>query len=281
MLELLFFLIGSSWILSFLLSLGTAILALTSRLSLHKYGKCWAVITGSTGGIGLGFAEELASEGFNIVQISRDPFKLYSISTDLKSKFGVEVLNIPIDLTKVTSDPISAYQSIFDQCKHLDIGIIINNIGIYAGPLLGEERNIYLQNSANLWPIVLMTRMFLPMLEKRVQGGGIINLSSFSAIKDIALPGAEIYMAGKAFDQCFSNCIAAEVSSKVDVLCLMPSWVETPGTESCKDFRKFLLTKNQCARAALTQLGEVKCTHGHWLHWCALVHDKFFAMFRF
>lgn len=37
---------------------------------------CWAVVTGATDGIGLGFCKVLTKMGFNIVLISRNPEKL-------------------------------------------------------------------------------------------------------------------------------------------------------------------------------------------------------------
>ena len=43
----------------------------------QRYGeKTWAVITGGTDGIGFGFCEELAEQGFNICIISRNKDKI-------------------------------------------------------------------------------------------------------------------------------------------------------------------------------------------------------------
>ena len=44
---------------------------------IERYGKgTWALITGSTDGIGFGFARNLAKRGFNIVLCARNPEKL-------------------------------------------------------------------------------------------------------------------------------------------------------------------------------------------------------------
>lgn len=43
----------------------------------ERYGaNSWAIITGSTNGIGAGFAEQLAEEGFNLILVGRSTAKL-------------------------------------------------------------------------------------------------------------------------------------------------------------------------------------------------------------
>ena len=45
----------------------------------------WAIVTGATDGIGLGFCNVLASQGINIVLISRDQIKLNNTVEYLQS----------------------------------------------------------------------------------------------------------------------------------------------------------------------------------------------------
>ena len=56
------------------------------RLDLKlRYGKnTWAFVTGATDGIGKGFAEALAREGFNIILVSRTQEKLQKFESELK-----------------------------------------------------------------------------------------------------------------------------------------------------------------------------------------------------
>ena len=50
-----------------------------------RYGKgSWAVITGATDGIGFGFCQELAQQGYNICLISRSVDKLAMKVQELK-----------------------------------------------------------------------------------------------------------------------------------------------------------------------------------------------------
>ncbi len=49
---------------------------------------CRTVVTGATDGIGKAYAEELASQGVNVVLISRSPYKLQNVAAEI----GTETL---------------------------------------------------------------------------------------------------------------------------------------------------------------------------------------------
>ena len=58
---------------------------LCARRNLSEYGiGSWALITGSTDGIGLAFAKSLAKYGFNIILVARNPEKLQKVEQELK-----------------------------------------------------------------------------------------------------------------------------------------------------------------------------------------------------
>ncbi|RSH89059.1 hypothetical protein EHS25_002725 [Saitozyma podzolica] len=46
-------------------------------------GSTWALVTGATGGIGLEFARQLASKGFNVVLLGRRPDALGEVAADI------------------------------------------------------------------------------------------------------------------------------------------------------------------------------------------------------
>lgn len=48
----------------------------------------WAVVTGSTDGIGLQYAYELAERGYSLLLISRNEEKLNKVALDVKNKFA-------------------------------------------------------------------------------------------------------------------------------------------------------------------------------------------------
>uniref|UniRef100_A0A8C8ZD63 17beta-estradiol 17-dehydrogenase n=1 Tax=Prolemur simus TaxID=1328070 RepID=A0A8C8ZD63_PROSS len=85
----------------------------------------WAVITGAGDGIGKAYSFELAKHGFNIVLISRTLEKLQDIATEIEWTTGNSVKIIQADFTK---DDI--YEHIKEKLKGLEIGILVNNVGM-------------------------------------------------------------------------------------------------------------------------------------------------------
>ncbi|PQQ05473.1 very-long-chain 3-oxoacyl-CoA reductase 1-like [Prunus yedoensis var. nudiflora] len=97
--------------------------------NLRDYGS-WALITGSTDGIGKALAFEMASKGLNLVLVGRNPSKLEATSTELHEKYGgqIQIKNIVIDLAKFSGEEIG--NAIEEGIKGLDVGILINNAGV-------------------------------------------------------------------------------------------------------------------------------------------------------
>jgi len=87
-----------------------------------EYGK-WAIVTGSTSGIGKEFADYLAKEGMSILLISRNPDKLREQEKELKNKYGstgVEVSFLAFDFTKSGPEKDAFYRALNDKCIELD-----------------------------------------------------------------------------------------------------------------------------------------------------------------
>nr|KAF6433585.1 hydroxysteroid 17-beta dehydrogenase 3 [Molossus molossus] len=85
----------------------------------------WAVITGAGDGIGKAYSFELARQGLNVVLISRTLEKLQAVAMEIESTTGSSVRIIQADFTK---DDIYGY--IEEKLKGLEIGILVNNVGM-------------------------------------------------------------------------------------------------------------------------------------------------------
>ncbi|MEQ2188098.1 hypothetical protein GOODEAATRI_011512 [Goodea atripinnis] len=89
-----------------------------------------SVVTGATDGIGKAYAEELARRGFAIILISRSQEKLDDVSKAIASKCGVETKTIAADFSA-----IDIYTKIEEGLTGLEIGVLVNNVGIsYSYP---------------------------------------------------------------------------------------------------------------------------------------------------
>jgi 17beta-estradiol 17-dehydrogenase / very-long-chain 3-oxoacyl-CoA reductase len=278
MLDYFFFSWGIIYLTGLFIVLARFAKSLTAKSNLSKYHGSWALITACTDGIGLGFAEECAKSGMNIIQVARNPEKMRTVASNLKSLYGVDVLSVPFDFESASKDPKSAYLKLYSAVSHLDISLIVNNIGTGNKTTVETFSSSVFQNALNLWPIAFITRLFLPKLLERPQGGGIINLSSICGYEVACIPFTVVYSAGKAFGSTFTDVISCEMSKNVDVLNLQPKWVDTPMSKPLGRLRELMIDKNTCAREALKQLGVLTKTFGHYRHWLAFYLTSFLSM---
>jgi 17beta-estradiol 17-dehydrogenase / very-long-chain 3-oxoacyl-CoA reductase len=95
-----------------------------------KYGEgSWAVVTGASDGIGRGFCEELAKDGFNVCLVSRTKDKLDQVATylhELNPSISTKV--VAVDFTKLTTQ--KHYDGLLEQLKGMDISMLVNNVGM-------------------------------------------------------------------------------------------------------------------------------------------------------
>lgn len=260
MLNLLLFIFGLIWFIEFLLSLVTILKSLLQSSNTSYKPGTWALVTGSTDGIGKGFAIVLAKKGMNIVQVSRNPSKLESLASDLYSKYGIQVKNIVKDFSLCTNDPIKFYTDIYEQTKGLDIRIVVNNVGINIIKSFKDTTvaDVHSMLAINAFPLVFMSKMYAKDISAK--NGAFINLSSVMA--EVILRKTMLYNATKAFDLVFSEILASEGLTS---LCLQPGYVNTPLTASRKT-RPLLIEADECAESALNKLNVVSRTSGHWKH---------------
>lgn len=194
--------------------------------NLKKLGE-WAVITGATDGIGKAYAFALAKKGLNIVLISRTESKLEAVGKEIEEKYsGVQTKYIVCDFSNFDQ---TARASIESSIKELNVGILINNVGIsYRYPVyfheLDDERVTQLMEM-NINSAVYMTRMVLKgMLERKK--GAIVNISSGSAMA--TMPLLAEYSGAKAFLEKFSRGLNAEYAAKgITCQCQIPFYVAT------------------------------------------------------
>lgn len=185
----------------------------------------WAVVTGSTDGLGKAFAEALAAKGLDIVLVSRSLEKLENVSTEIKAAYGVSTKIVEADLTE--GQPV--YAKIAKAIEELEVGVLINNAGTsYDHPEMFtsiSEELIARILQLNVAGTTGVTRAVLPGMMERKKGV-VINISSTSAA--IPSPYLSVYAASKAFVDKLSADLAAEAAPRgVTVQCVLPGPVAT------------------------------------------------------
>ncbi len=195
-------------------------------------GKC-AVVTGAGKRTGIGFAiaEKLASYGANIV-IADLPAKQSdlpvdtgsmeeseSIAQELKEKYGVEALAVPLDVQD--SDMIAKMAQTIQE-KFGSVQILCNN----AGASFGVPNMVAMYDEAawmrtidvNLHSVFRVTRALLPMMFG--QNASIINTSSRAGKTPAAYNGA--YAVAKAGVNMLTKVLAMELGQtgiRVNAIC--------------------------------------------------------------
>lgn len=192
--------------------------------NLKSFGS-WAVVTGSTDGIGRAYAEQLARQGLHIVLISRSPEKLASVAQEIETQSNVKTKCIAVDFT----NGWEISKTIEEGLKDLDIAILVNNVGMSVDhPMyLTESTDKVLENiiTVNCNSVTMMSKLVLPaMVAKRK--GVIVNISSMSGVR--CVPLIAVYSGTKAYVEFFSEALTEEYRSKgVIVQCIAPGFVAT------------------------------------------------------
>ncbi|CAL8364888.1 unnamed protein product [Lota lota] len=231
------------------------------RVDLKKYGR-WAVVTGATSGIGRAYAKELARRGLDIVLISRSNEKLQTVAEEIETQYGRRTLTIQADFTGGGS----IYPAIEEALRGMDIGILVNNVGMtYSGcftlflDIPNSELKISQVVNCNILSVTQMTRIVLPDMVKR-GSGLIINIGS--AIGARPYPFLSLYCATKVFVRYLSQCLDSEYKSKgITVQCVAPLLVSTNMTFNCK-VNCMVKSASDFAREALNTVGYTNYTNG-------------------
>jgi len=188
-----------------------------------------ALVTGSTSGIGLGYARALAAEGVNItINGFGDAAAIEAERTRIEKDFGVRALYSPADMTKPDeiADMVRKTEQTFGS-----LDILINNAGIqFVSPI--EEFPIDKWNqiiAINLSAAFHAIRVAVPGMKKR-KWGRIISTASAHSL--VASPFKAAYVSAKHGIAGLTKTVALELATfGVTVNCISPGYVWTPLVE--------------------------------------------------
>jgi len=221
-------------------------------LLLHM--KNYALVTGSSKGIGREISLKLAGLGYPLLLVSRNEAELSRLSASIEEKFKVKTAFLAIDLSiEGSAQKVAAWR----ESNNYPVQILVNNAG-YG--LWGDFENIDIGGQLNMInlninTLVALTHLLLPVLKKE-QEAYILNVASTAAYQ--AVPTLAVYAATKAFVLSFSRAIATELKhTNVSVSCLCPGptdtgFAERAGLDAIKELaEKFNMTAAEVAETGI------------------------------
>lgn len=191
--------------------------------NMYRLRNKWALVTGSSRGIGQQIALGLAQEGCNIIVHARTPENTAK-TLKLLSTFNIETLVVAGELG-IVEDEKRIVQQIVDKIGYVDI--LYNNAAIMSNwsenifeiPM-DEWKKVF---EINFFSMVRICEMLIPIMIKR-GWGRVINLSSGIKNTPQLLP----YSVTKAAVDKYTQDLASELTKKnVLVNAVDPGWIKT------------------------------------------------------
>ncbi|PGH34997.1 hypothetical protein GX50_02131 [[Emmonsia] crescens] len=231
----------------------------------------YALVTGSTEGIGTAFARELCKFGFNIVLHGRNSEKLSRIEANLKHEFPhTKFRHFIFDAAGSTE---SLEKAVHETLEDIPITVLVNNVGGTGGQTrsqymalkdhTNEEADRLI--NVNMRFMTQLSRVLLPLLE-RDSPALIINISS---VTKVGMPYLTVYAATKAYIQSLTNGLNMEMKAEgknINVMSMVVASTQTAGNPRGRGF--FVPTPDKIASSSLARVG-CGCVSvaPYWRHW--------------
>ena len=216
----------------------------------------WALVTGSSQGIGRAICVSLARRNISMVIVARNLTKLNALADELIKNYSVMVIPMRCDLSQPTDidDLIQNLRTMTrsnsntgdeDAETILDkIDILINNAGLgNSCDFFDTETDVMEQSthklvSLNILAVTKLTQIIGNHMKhngRRATGARIVFVSSFMGFMP-GVPGSAVYAATKAYQRSLCASLGNELAEnqntntrKVKVVCVLPGAVAQTG----------------------------------------------------
>ena len=184
-----------------------------------------ALVTGASSGIGEALAHCFAAAGHDLVLVARSADKLRDTATQLESRYAVEALVLPCDLS--APDAVAKLATSLKRRRRLP-DVLVNCAGV-----LEQKSFLRMEPGAHQAIIDLnisaLTAMLSYLLQQMVARGSrrVLNVASIAAFQPVPLLAT--YAASKAYVLSLTESLSEELKgSGVTVTALCPGITATP-----------------------------------------------------
>ena len=200
----------------------------------YRLNDRWAVVTGSTRGIGKAIALELASAGANVVVHGRDRKAADEVCTAIRH-LKRESKAVVTDL----ADAASRSELVDRLWQERPIDVWVNNAGLDV--LTGEAADWpFAEKLQRLWDVdalgtVELSRAVGARMKERGQGT-IINIGWDQAETGMEGESGEMFAVIKGGIMNFTRSLAKSLAPAVRVNCIAPGWIRTAWGDGASDY---------------------------------------------
>ena len=183
-----------------------------------------ALVTGSTDGIGVTTAKNLAAKGYNVIVHGRNEDRIRSACETVRSfanDDSISIFSVNADLSTIRGSETLASQ-VKSLCrKHdLSLSVLMNNAGVYSEKRIISSDGLELTFAVNVLSAFVITSHLLPLLLEQksriVIASSISQCSSIRDWDDVAY-GKRSYSAHRAYSESklLDAMLAAELAARL------------------------------------------------------------------
>jgi short-subunit dehydrogenase len=245
--------------------------SLFSCINMDQFLYGYALVTGSTDGIGKAIAKELLRRGFKVILISRNLEKLQKVKDEFIGLYPTGTVEIiQADFEHSHRNPIEFYTKLVEKLARFPISVLVNNIGVVSVKLLSNDtdENIEGMIGMNIYPSTILTHCLVPSFLNNHKETGlkslVINMSS--VMEESIFPGNAVYSATKRYNAFFSEGLRYEYSGKIYFATVKPGVVVTSAViRNNTQSVPFSTDPDTYAKGLISGL-RTGVNHGYWKH---------------
>lgn len=190
-----------------------------------------ALVTGGNRGIGRAIVAGLVEKGFYVYLAARNAERAQTAIAELKEQGATKLEYLALDVTD-EEGLLAAARELASRIPHLDV--VVNNAGVFlddysdANALSVSADIIRKSIEVNTLGSLLVTRAFVPLLEKSPGGAQVVNISSGMGQLEDMMGGSLAYRISKTALNTVTRVLAYELEArKIRINSVCPGWVHT------------------------------------------------------